>query len=767
MLLIPPEILLLALLWFLLRYRSPTSGAGTAGKLLLASASLCCLAFAAMTLLMAFRIYDDEGYVLHSLRQHLDGAALYDQVQSLYGPFLFLWWKALGLLGIPPSHDNGRILTLVYWALLSAGTTGLTWRLTKSLPATLLTLCLTTVYLRVLADEPTHPVALIAVLFMLAAWLYPAGKTAAAARTFSLGTLCGALLLTKFNTGIFLLAGCGVWFLWTRRQLGPRQKAAFLGAAALLLALPPVLMRSYWNLEGVALHALVTSCCFLAGLATSSRSTAPASEPAQGAPASLAGLCVSIIIILSYAWGTGSTLAGLADGLLLSHLRNAGVFHIPMPWLTGTTCFTLACAALCGAAPVLKSPWAQALCRLPCLVAATAIALAWCGILPFRTEAMVLSLGLPAACTALIPAGGRDTNPSFLLWLFLLATTHTLHAFPVAGTHLAAGSLLLIPLLFRGSIDCLAPLLANTGSKILAPACSALIVGVAAYGLHGPLSLASHWMPTRHALDLPGARHLMLSPARTGTLRVLETNARHHGKVLFTNPGLLSFNLWSGVPTPTTRNVTFWAGMLSTRDQEQVAEILRANPAAVVIQEDNTRNNLAQLRVVDNSLTRCLDTDFTTLFSLGSYSFRVRKGADAVPLDLMQVSVAGKGVLELDFIHPFAAEGSRLVSVELIQFTPTNTGEVLAGPGAGGESVRHWPVDLGGRRLGETSSGGFPMELRGLQRMTIRLAMPGGAPPPAPNTLMLVLRDEHGRAIGHVLVGDRIRQADNPGQSRP
>ena len=73
---------------------------------LLIAGFVALLAWAGYELLFnTFMLYDDEGYVLISLKNFAAHGALYDQVYSQYGPFFYLAYDALHrLLGMQLSR---------------------------------------------------------------------------------------------------------------------------------------------------------------------------------------------------------------------------------------------------------------------------------------------------------------------------------------------------------------------------------------------------------------------------------------------------------------------------------------------------------------------------------------------------------------------------------------------------------------------------------------------------------------------------------------
>ena len=71
----------------------------------LAAAGL--LVAAAGVMFSAFMFYDDEGYVLLSLRNFAEHGGLYRDVYSQYGPFPFVLYYLLHTLGVPLAHTAG------------------------------------------------------------------------------------------------------------------------------------------------------------------------------------------------------------------------------------------------------------------------------------------------------------------------------------------------------------------------------------------------------------------------------------------------------------------------------------------------------------------------------------------------------------------------------------------------------------------------------------------------------------------------------------
>ena len=139
--------------------------------LLFAIAIGACTFVAYFRAFSTFAEYDDEGYVMVSLQQHLKGGALFDDVYSQYGPA----WYAIQstfhrAFSLPVTHDITRFKTIVVWVLASSLAAFVVWNLTKCRTISLGSLLLAFLHLDRLVLEPGHPqeLALLCVLAVLA-----------------------------------------------------------------------------------------------------------------------------------------------------------------------------------------------------------------------------------------------------------------------------------------------------------------------------------------------------------------------------------------------------------------------------------------------------------------------------------------------------------------------------------------------------------------------------------------------------------------------
>ncbi len=81
-----------------------------------------------------FSFYDDEGSMMASVKQYLDGLKLYDQFWSGYGPVYYFYnWLLRTSTGTPVTHDVVRISSLLPWLATPLVCAWIVLRVTDSL----------------------------------------------------------------------------------------------------------------------------------------------------------------------------------------------------------------------------------------------------------------------------------------------------------------------------------------------------------------------------------------------------------------------------------------------------------------------------------------------------------------------------------------------------------------------------------------------------------------------------------------------------------
>ncbi len=589
------------------------------------------VAIAATALLFStFMMYDDEGYVLFSLKTFTEIGGLYERVFSQYGPFFFLFNQLLHLGGFEFTNTGGRLLTLVCWLGACGLCASLVWRLTRSHVATAATLGGVFLHLWPMISEPSHPGGFIVLVTAAVAWCGVCWSGEPRKLAIAAGVAGTALLLTKINVGVFLFAGAGAW--WALHldapAPGPRGRTWIVGAAMVLM--PVALMRTQLQQDWVVTFATVAAA---AGAGT-------VIATARGADARTRWRDLTVLIITAGAvalitfgamLAQGTSPRALLEGWLLNPLRFPQAYTAFVKWRAGVAPLALASLALAAWVAARPSATTTRLVALGRLLAAAVYFASWVTTWSLNTHAFALSYGLSAVWLFVMPLDhdhDRATQPG-RAWLALLLVPQALHAFPVAGSQISWGTFLWIPLAAIGVHDVVRVFSkgwAPARQRLLAVAGAALVLATtvrcANYGWVGLTRLRDS-----DSLRLPGAEALRLPENFTTMLRILARNATAHADVLFSLPGMHSFHLWTDVPPPTSFNATHWFTLLTPAQQESIRARLEASPRSVVIVQRNVYEFLIHGGIATESpLNVWLHANYETAFSLETYDFLVRKG---------------------------------------------------------------------------------------------------------------------------------------------
>lgn len=708
------------------------------------------LAVAAGTLLFTtFMVYDDEGYVLFSLKNFSEGGGLYERVYSQYGPFFYLFNQMLHLggAGVEYTNTSARLLTGCYWLATTALCGGIVWRVTRSHVGAVITAAGVFLHLWSMTSEPSHPGGLIVMLVSLAAWAGVHWHSQPRKLALALGLVGAALCLTKINVGVFLFAGGGAW--WALHldgtRLGLRARTWAVGAAMALL--PLALMRNQLGLPWVVTFALVSGA---AGAATVLAAARGASALTRGSDLLVIILAAAGLTALTAVGilAQGTSLPGLLEGVLLGPLRHPQLYLAQVNWRTGALPCALGSLALASAATLWRPAWAANGIAFARLVAAAWYFLAWVFAGLIHPHAFALSYALAMTWLFVFPLGDDAKSQPARSWLALLLIPQALHAFPVAGSQISWGTFLWVPLAVIAAHDAIGHFAMRSAAvrRGLSVAAVALLAGLTVRCWQSAqLGLARARESER--LRLPGANSLRLPESLSTTLRALSLNAVMHADVLFSMPGMHSFHLWTDVPPPTAANATHWFTLLSAGQQEAIRARLAASPrSCVIVQRDVlaflVRNGIA----TESPLASWLWENYEPAFTLQTYEFWVRKGRTIAAVNTATAREAATGVtpryqLSLTLAEPSLRDIS---SVELARLE----GDVSS-------SVRTWsrddaqifvtPLNSAGREAGPARPLAFPFGVSGLVRIDLRLDhFPENFPT---GHGVLYLRDSSGRRV--------------------
>jgi hypothetical protein len=726
--------------------------------ILLGLAALVLTVAAGLMMFSTFMLYDDEGYVLFSLKNFAEHGQLYGTVYSQYGPLPYVLYYALSLAGLPFTHVAGRLLTLAAWAGAAGFSCALVWRATRNFGAALATLAAVFVYLWIMVSEPNHPGALIAFLTAALAalgyrWLAEGKNTRWAALA---GAVSAALVLTKINVGAFAALSTVAFLLLHGRHTGLRRSAPWLLAAG-LAALPFALMRPLLGTPWVQTYAMLFAFA-AAPVAFAAGRTARAASDLQFslrsifaallAAAAVAVLVLGVIVI------RGTSLAEILDGTLLGPLRHPTHFSLVFPWPPGTIVAAVISAALFAAMFILqrRPESGTELQPVPCaserglkhratpdptdrtaadsivaglrLVAGLGLAVAILGFPNTSPDNAVFAYSLPFLWTFLWPLPGESAPAvAARTWLALLFLGQWLHPYPVPGSQIAWGTFLALPLAAVGAAQAAAFLRARlpgpTAGSLRIRFASQLILAALALVTGGRLlQIGARYLDSR-PLGLPGAETLRLPDSTTATYRLLCLNAAAHSDLLFSLPGMFSFNLWTGLPAPTLANVTHWFSLLDDAQQQAIIRALAAHPrSAVIVQSGHLDFLRARGLTPAGPLYDYIMRNYESAFTIDGFEFRVRAGRRIAPLltaELRQRPTGTNSATDLFDtllqISVLLSRGERIASVEISEMEFPDRAPLRLD--ATNARIEFTPITLQGDPTGPTVTAASPSRPRG------------------------------------------------------
>jgi hypothetical protein len=169
-----------------------------------------------------------------------------------------------------------------------------------------------------------------------------------------------------------------------------------------------------------------------------------------------------------------------------------------------------------------------------------------------------------------------------------MAATQFLEAYPAAGTQTGIAAAPMILWAFICIVDGIVGL-QTTAAKLFTNIdgrlrLDAIIGGATLLLLTGfSVSRAVDRPFPSAASGLRGADWLHLPAKQTTEFQSITRNVGANCKVLFTLPGMASFNLWSGVPTPNGWNLTAWMEGIGLDRQAEILGLLKSNPQSCAI----------------------------------------------------------------------------------------------------------------------------------------------------------------------------------------
>ncbi len=567
-------------------------------------AAACAAMFATTTTVLAylgylrmfseFNSYDDEGFMLLSLRSFIEGQPLYEKIVLHYGPFYFEFFRLFAAAGVPFDLDSGRLTTLAVWLLVTlligVATLVFTRNLLLGAAAQVVSFAMSDAFVA----EPMHPSGLVMLLVIGIEAIALIGLVERPERRWpfiAMGALAAAAVLTKINVGGFAVIAIAFACALTIPALS-RNPFVRLIAAAVVVLVPFVLMKTFLGQDWAQRYATDVSLGALAVvIATSASDPEPARRPTDVLWLVVGGTALTVVVV-AIAVLAGSSLGGLVRGVVIDPLQQPEAFLAPLPLPTTTVRVALVGA---GGAVVwvlyrllLRRP-EPAIEGLARIVAGLAIWFTLLGSIhiPGVLQLNALSHGLLLPIVlAWVVVAPRSTREGWApldfarVLLAVMAVLQGLQAYPVAGSQIVYGELPLVPLGAVCINDGLVQLNLSPARRQVAAAILLMVVAVS-------------WLPPtwRHHRDLynanvplalPGARLVRLPADQAATLTQITEFVHQNCDTYISIPGMDSFYIWAQVPPPSPPTRWIWLIDDVPHQQAVVDTATRVNRVCVI-----------------------------------------------------------------------------------------------------------------------------------------------------------------------------------------
>jgi hypothetical protein len=569
-----------------------------------------------------FNPYDDQGYIMMSVRGFLGGYPLYTDVYSNFGPFFYAYqWTLHALCSIPLTHDTTGLLCVLHWLIAALVLALAGRRMTNSTWVAFLVFAQGMVHLRNLAGEPGHPQELVCVLLALTAFVVARGPRPS---LLLLGAISGALLLTKVNVGglyiialLQTLAFSAVPFRASRIVL-----VAVLGLTALV---PVVLMRPLlgqrwaldycWQATATVLAAGLVACAF----ANAHRVT-----PAQVIRIAV-GFFSAFLVSVGPLFLSGTSLSALLDCLVTAPAKFATMYCVP---LLSSSIPSATLSLVAAAVAVLMR---QRLKIAPLVIAAAKGMYGVLGCFVLTADISGKFALLSPWCWLLLlqaETSSRRDNSS-RTFLCLLSAWQLLQAFPVSGTQKAVGSVLLVLIFALCLHDCGVilrehltlgiPLTTERMTPMLSGAAMVLVLYLFTFKWD-PVFTRRHYYTSVPPLELPGTRLLRLEYHQSQRFHTITKFLERECDCFLTMPALNSLHFWTGKPAPTYLNNCGELALLSPRQEHVVIEALqKAKRPLILLDQRVTRFSITGNCAPGGPLARYIQNQYSEVTEVAGF----------------------------------------------------------------------------------------------------------------------------------------------------
>jgi hypothetical protein len=613
---------------------------GLFGWLLLATTILA-LPYVYAAAFTGVELYDDEGTLMITFREIMEGQRLYDDEYALYGPFYYISIGGLfTTLHLPLSHDVVRLVSAAFWLACTIALSALVYRMTRSLVASGLAYVTALLLLKPFTSSPTHPEEICVLLLVwLPHLLCGIERRPAPAALAAIGTIVSAMMLTKLNVGIFVAIALALVAIRATR-LQTWVSSTFAGMAVVGAVLPFVLMLPLLRYTWVVTYCAFATATIAIAIMVWWRVEVPEMLTLWHWIFCILTVAATGVVITGIVVLAGTTPYAIFNTTVLQNLHNV------QNWYSETHLDSRAAiSALTAVATAVGYVFFSArsatrdLAQRAVLWLKLSVGLAGIAVViyfalyrvPWLAREFLFKVLMPFCWLLIVPpVMGRTGVPVVRGGIGLLAALMVLYPFPVSGTQLSCAVLLpavMLPVLVHDAVTGLNVLSASRRSVMPGWGLGAALLAGLALGamLFRPTRDAVNEYASATPLGLPGASLIHVSADTADTYHWVTQELSRCGS-FYTMPGQLSFYFWTRQPTPTGLNTNDSLGLLTRSQQERVVADLAARPDLCVLRASRLEQFYDRGQIARHpSLLVYIDEMFAPFAERGPYKLLKRK----------------------------------------------------------------------------------------------------------------------------------------------
>jgi hypothetical protein len=529
-----------------------------------------------------------------------------------------------------------------------------TKRLTGRLMLAVIVQVLSFSVLTAFGNEPMYPgdTALVLVCGLLATAVFVLPAHPRIALT-AVGALVGAVLLSKINVGGYAAIAVGYAAVMSLPHVAWRRIVRAAAVAAMVLIAPAVMtptLSAGWTQRYAFLVVASAVALVLVSAQPETLSEGTGAEAERWIAWLLSGLAGAVALVIGVILALGTTPRALYESVVVTASHQAKAFDLRLPLTASVVYYATAAAAIAWLVrrPRFRIAGQTALGAVLRALAGLAI---WFSVvrasaLNLGPENAPFALALPLAWVAAIPSTRDDGSLAsrFLRRLVpALAVLQALIAYPVASTQVAFGSVLFLV--------CGAVCVADGWSElqlavrdqrgqsqraapwaIMTSLIAALALVFAIHYVVNPARAARGLYNSEQPLPFAGATGLRLPGTKVRMYTNIVNTLRARCRSLITMPGMLSLNLWSGVPAPSGMTQEPWWTVLSPAQLRFALTRARAAKGLCLVRNDSlVAFWLLGRQLPQIPLVRFLEDDFSQVAQYGPYVISIRITAGNPP----------------------------------------------------------------------------------------------------------------------------------------